>query len=407
MHIIRPLIINRYYQASHSPVGECLRAFVEAMPNDCWQPMVYTSDRKPLLDRIPDYVSFVHEDRWVQYFAAAVRRLVLPDLTWLPDYEWRAWGKRTVKKILRDIDCCRIQPDYIHSVSYPVASHWAALKIKQTTGLPWVMQFYDPWADNPYRPFKTKFFKDKDWEMERIAAEQADLIIHDNEVIAEAWRTRYGPEIGKKVVVLPLSVPLPKTEPQPVTASGRLIVTHIGNFMLNRTAEPFIMAIDTLMQRHPDVRDRVEVHFIGSVKEEDKKLIKKKALDDLFNIHGIMSAEECEKYYQQSNLFLAIDGVNPDNLFFPSKILKYFYFRRPVLGITPIGSVLERELRNSNHTVFSNNDTESIASFLYRAITDYPSILTFDYSYWHRFEPESVVSTYQSWIEDLVSKRSY
>lgn len=404
--MIKPLFINRYYQAAQSPVGECLRSFITAMSPEEWHPVVYASDRKPLFGTTLDNTILIHEDRWVQYFAAVVRRVLVPDLTWLPDYEWIAWGKRLSKAVIEDVKNGIVTPDYIHSVGYPNASHWAALKIKLATGKPWVMQFYDPWADSPYRIFKTKWLKNKDWAMERLAAEKADLIIHDNEVIADLWRERYGKEIGKKIFVLPLTVPLPpKGQIAPSHENKRpLIISHIGNFMLNRRAEPFVKAVNKLLIDHPEVRGFLKVNFIGSVTPKDKELIYQKDLDDVFVLHGMLTPAECEAYYQKSDVFLAVDGVNPDNIFFPSKILKYFYYQRPILGITPNGSVLDHELKTSKQAVFANDDVQAISKYLYGAITNYSSILDFDTSYWQIFKPSSVVEKYRQLIEKTIIK---
>ena len=402
--MIRPLIINRPYLFEQSSGGECLRAFLNAMDRDVWNPKVYASDRPPLVDLQQDFICLTHEKRYIRYVAAAIRRLLLPDLTWLPGYEWPAWGKNAVKEILKDIRTEKVQPDYIHSVVYPIASHWVALKVKKATGLPWVMQFYDPWADNPYRPFKTKWLKKRDWAMERECVESADLIIHDNEAIAQLWRERYGEEIGKKIVVLPLTVPIHNTVVGDNThKSGDILtISHIGNFMLNRTSQPFIRAVAVLLGKHPDYRQKLRVNYIGLVTEPEKELIKMNGLGEVFNLTGSISADACMEYYKMSDLFLAIDGVNKENLFFPSKILKYLYFRRPILGITPNGSVLDRELQQAGHTSIANSDMESIVEYLERAMADYESLLSFDQDYWHRFEPQNVVAQYETMIKEML-----
>lgn len=402
--MLSPLFINRPCYFDQSPGGECLRAFLNAMDKDEWGPMVFASDRTPLVEPVPENIKLIHEKRYVRYVAAAVRRLLLPDLTWLPGYEWWSWGKATVNEIINDISSGAIKPDYIHSVAFSIASHWVALKVKKATGLPWVMQFYDPWADNPYRPFKTKWLKKCDWAMEREAVEAADMIIHDNEAIAQLWRERYGEEIGKKIVVLPLTVPMPNAivEENTHKRGDVLTISHIGNFMLNRTSQPFIRAVAELLDRHPEYRKRLKVNYIGMVTEPEKELIKMNGLGEVFTLSGSLSAEACVEYYKMSDLFLAIDGVNKDNLFFPSKILKYLYFRRPILGITPEGSVLDGELRHAGHTSIDNNDMESIVEYLERAMTDYESLLNFNQHYWHRFEPQNVVAQYEDLVERLV-----
>ncbi len=402
--MIKPLIINRPCFFDQSPGGECLRSFLGAMTQDIWAPAVYASDRIPQVGPIPSYAHITHEYAYLQYVAAAIRRLLLPDLTFLPGYEWQSWGIKATRQILKDIKKGSVRPDYIHSISFPCACHKVALKVKRETGLPWVMQLYDPYADNPYRPFKTKFFKNIDWKQERECVENADLIIHSNQSIADLWKERYGEENAKKIVVLPFTVPLPdsKVESNKHKSGELLTISHIGNFMLNRTSQPFIRAVAELINRHPEYRQLLKVNYIGRVTEPEKELIKMNGLGDIFNLTGSISAEECVAYYKKSDLFLAIDGVNKDNLFFPSKILKYLYFRRPILGITPEGSVLDGELENAGHTSIANSDLEGIVNYLERAMTDYESLCNFNLNYWHRFEPMNVVAEYKQMVEKML-----
>lgn len=401
--MIKPLFICREFLSNHSPTGECARAFINGF-DDRFFPLVYCSDKKPMIfNFVKNKCRVVHESNFVQYVAAAIRRVLIPDLTWLPGYEWWSWGKRCQKRILEDINKGE-KFDYIHTISFPCACHTVGLRIKRMTGLPWIAQFYDPWADNPYRPFKTQFFKRIDWELEREVVENADVIIHDNEPIAELWKKRYGSEIAKKIIVLPLTVPLPTAEvlPQRQRDGETLTISHIGNFMLNRTSIPFINALILLFNEHPELRGKLQVNYIGMVTEKEKEMIQLSNLSDMFNLVGIITPSECEPYYKATDVFLAIDGVNKNNLFFPSKILKYLYYNKPILGITPKGSVLDYELHASGHAVFVNEDIVSIKNYLYRAITNYSSLYGFDSNYWQRFDPINVMKSYQEMIKERI-----
>lgn len=400
--MLKPLIINRPYLFKSSG-GECLRTFVRALDRKMYVPTIYASDGLPCVNSDEDIVILTKEHKIVRYIAAAIRRILIPDLTFLPGHEWYSWGIGAKRRILNDIRK-GAKFDYIHSVSFPCASHKVALEIKKKTGLPWVMQLYDPWADNPYRPFKTKHLKALDWKQERECAEYSDLIIHDNEAIADLWRQRYGKEIAQKIVVLPLTIPIPNVDVHNnIQNNGKKItISHIGNFMLNRTSQPFIFALSNMLNKHPEYREKIKVNYIGVVTDTEKDLIQFKGLEDVFNLTGSISAEECVVYYQQSDIFLAVDGVNKDNLFFPSKILKYFYFRKPILGITPQGSVLDLELKASGHTSIDNNDLTSIEEYLIRAITNYETFVEFDYDYWQRFQPTNVVDQYTKIIKEYL-----
>ena len=402
--MIRPLIISREFLKNNSPTGECIRAFVNNMDASEWDPVAYCSDKEPQVTLGDNsYTKVIHENTFPQLWAAFIRRALIPDLTWLPGYEWSSWGKRCVRTIIKDVRN-GAKFDYIHTVSFPCACHTVGLHVKQKTGLPWVAQFYDPWADNPYRPFKTNYFKVKDWLLEREIVENADIIIHDNEPIAELWRKRYGEALAKKIVILPLTVPLPSTKglTNKRKEGDVLTISHIGNFMLNRTSIPFLSAVILLLKEHPELSDKFLVNFIGQVTEKEKEIIGSNDLNKVINLVGVISPRECEPYYEKTDLFLAIDGVNKNNLFFPSKILKYLYYNKPILGITPQGSVLDYELHASGHSVFVNENITGIKDYLYKSITDYSSVLNYDSNYWHRFEPKNVLQDYKTIIEERI-----
>ncbi|WP_294743639.1 glycosyltransferase [uncultured Prevotella sp.] len=402
---MKPLFVSREFLVDKSPTGECLRSFVNELRKNAWNPKVYCSDIQPQKNnRVLINEKIVHESIFPKYLAAAIRRLLIPDLTWLPGYEWWSWGKRCKNQILQDIRNGE-RFDYLHTVSFPCACHTVGLKIKCETNLPWIAQFYDPWADNPYRPFKTAFFKKIDWELEREVAENADLIIHTNEPIAQLWRERYGDSIAKKIVVLPLTASLPSVPVvEPKHKDDELLtISHIGNFMLNRTSIPFIKAVLMLFKEYPYVKTKLKINYIGQVTDKEKELIRNYGLADNFNLTGPIPPEECEPFYQQTDVFLAIDGVNKNNIFFPSKILKYFYYQKPILGITPTGSVLDEELRTAGHAVFNNEDVNSIKEYLYKLVTDYSSI-AYDRDYWKRFTPITVVNEYYSLVNNKLFK---
>ena len=123
--MIKPLFIDQCFQFEHSPAGEVSRSFLGAMDPKDWDPVVYASDRAPLVKNKPDFVKLSRQNGYYRYAFGAIRK-VLPDLTWLPGVEWPAWGRNATKQILKDIKNDVIKPDYIHSVCYHVANHWSA-----------------------------------------------------------------------------------------------------------------------------------------------------------------------------------------------------------------------------------------------------------------------------------------
>ena len=101
--MLKPLIINSACFFDHSPGGECLRSFLGGMDRKEWSPIVYASDRTPQVGSIPPYAHITHEYVYIRYVAAAIRRLLLPDFTFLPGFEWQSWGINATRQILKDI----------------------------------------------------------------------------------------------------------------------------------------------------------------------------------------------------------------------------------------------------------------------------------------------------------------
>ena len=126
---------------------------------------------------------------------------------------------------------------------------------------------------------------------------------------------------------------------------------------------------------------------------------------DIVKIVGKVSEIECNHYYNKADIFLAVDGDNNDNLFYPSKVLKYYYFNKPILGLINQGSVLSSELQKAGHRSLDKKDHLSIAKYISSAISDYKSLLNFNHNYWKYFTDSYVVEKYDSYIKEFINIR--
>jgi hypothetical protein len=400
--MIKVFFISNPFLVEKSPNGQIMRFFLHGLSKQNFASSVLCS-KKSDIDWCDPSIDIIKtkDSSFVRVIIAFIRR-IFPDLSFLPDTEFFSWGINAIKISKRLFIHKRY--DYLHSVSSPCACHLIAYNIKKKTGIPWIAQFCDPWSDNYFRRFVTSFFKMIDQKMEKHIADNADLIVHTNNAIADVWIKRYGSEIAKKIVVLPLS--MPQQEPfkfKERDSNKPIIISHIGNLYKNRTSEVFIESVYEFLSKYPECRKKINIYYIGNVTDGEINLINKYELNDIFILCGRLKEEDCRMYYLKSDIFLAIDGVGPDNLFFPSKVMKYFFYRKPILGITPKNSVLYDELRTSGHKSVNINDKMSIVSYLYNAIENYDSLLAFDYNYWKKFSIENVVNSYKTVVDDLLS----
>lgn len=400
--MIKPLIISNSYIQEKSPLGQMLRPQIVELVKRGICPTIVSQSKGINSTNCPSVELYSYKESSFIHNILAVVRMIIPDLSFLPDTEYYSWGTKAYNKAKELTRLSKF--DYIHSISFSCANHLIAYKIKRQMDIPWVAQFYDPWYDNPDRRFKTDFFKTIDLRQEKVVSDYADLIIVYTQRMMEKWIERYGDNMKDKIVYLPqtISTALPPVEKH--IRSGKLKITHIGNFQLQRNSIPFIEALNELNSQIPNLSSLVEVTYVGKVTEKEMDLINCLKLSSFFNIIGRVEENECNKYYHQADIFLAVDAPFENNVFFPSKVMKYLYFDKPILGITPSGSVLSEELKKSGHVSIDNGNIDEIVSYLKVALNDYSSLLHFNHQYWTQFSVDSVVDKFVQNVMTLIRK---
>ena len=346
-----------------------------------------------------------YSDKSNKYVAAAMRR-VFPDVVNQPDvYNWGT-RKAAVKSIETAIDMNEV--DIIHSVSFPCSSHLMGYDLAKKYGKPWIAQFYDPWSDNPYRKFKTAKYRQKDADMERFVAEHADAIIHTNNVIKDVWSERYGTEVEKKMTVMPMSYELSLYERaknlKTKEPDEKKIISYIGKLFFDRNLKDVVEALKVLREKGVAFEKKLQFRIIGEIHQDDINRINEAGLDDVFEIVGYLPQSELEKYYLESDAFLVLDSPQAQNVFFPSKLLDYFIYKRLIIGITPIKGVTHDLLVDSNNVVFENGDVGGLAEFLGKFVSDNVSFSKFGGNYYEKFSPEALRATYDVVLTQITKK---
>ena len=296
--------------------------------------------------------------------------------------------------------------DAIHTVSFPCSSHLIGYELKKEFGLPWIAHFYDPWIDNPLRNIP-KSKRGKDARLESLIAEHADAIIHSNNIIRDCWVERYGEVVKDKIFIIPFGYSDEQVKAfKPFTGilpqSNKVVVSYIGTCAGDRNFQSLIKAVDMLRKKQPEAQDKLEVRLLGNLLDTDRTLIDELKLWDTITYIGRKPQSELPKYYQESDVFLVIDSPQNRNVFFPSKLVDYFYYQRPILGISPKVGVTNEFLTASGHQCFENHNIEGISQYLEQAITDFSSLLIYDKDYYRNFLPSVIANEYERVLTGLL-----
>lgn len=397
--MINPLIIDSNYCIVNNAAGQISRAFWEHIDHKVINPTVLCGVLNEEL-HLNNYLIQVKDRTWISKFIGAFRRLGFPDLYYIPDTKWYSWCPVAYRKVLAE----KRKYDYIHSISSPRSDHLLAKKLKKYYNIPWIAQLDDPWHDTSGRNYRFRKFADFDLKLEREVAEGADLIIHSNEVLRDIWAERYGQAIVDKMVILPFNFniyDLPDVKSIP--NNEKLEVSHIGHIYNTRSAMTLFRALEIIKSDNPEIANKLHFTFIGGIHEKEKQYVQESSISEMVTFIPTLPPEQLKEYYQKSNMFLVIDINIPRSPNYPSKLMMYFYYQRPIIGITNPQCQLVKELNETGNTYFYYGESEKMAEMLKDAVLNYNNYLNFDKDYWKRHTVENVQGLYYQLLRERLN----
>lgn len=402
--MITPLVLAYYYSIEGSSTGQILRRFFPNLPQDRFSSFILSVKSKEDYNTNNCHIIGVQESRSAILAEKVLRNLGMNDLMMTPDYYRYSWGIKALEKSRKFLK--ERSFDYIHTISFPSSTHLLGYRLKTEFGIPWVAQFYDPWHNNPFRPIRCSCFQKLDARYESFVAKFADVIILPCDELVSDWLERYGSAIMNKVIQLPfivddsISIPYVRKDP------NKLVISLIGSSNSRRTSISFYQALHQLLVKTPSIGEKLQVYQVGHIAKADNDMIEGLGLGNIIVRTGHLEEKACARYFEITDLFLAIDADIEKNYFFPSKLLQYYNYQKPILGLVTKNSVLSRELKQSGHTTIPVDDVEAIKQFLIRALDNYPSLCSFDVDYRKNFFPTVVLNKYIKCIEELLSKEN-
>lgn len=292
--------------------------------------------------------------------------------------------------------------DCIVSVGYPLSCHLAGVTVGRLCQLPHVAMFYDPWMDNPHRAFhKGRFFLKWDCLLEKRIAHNAKAIIHTNNTLARIWKDKYNKD---NVYVLPFAYTQEmmaiRPEIKQVNDLKRITILYAGLSYKERNVQDIILALGLLKTRGNTNLKRLEIRVCGDIYDKDVELTETCGVSANFVFVGMLNYDSLIKEYQKADIFLVVDSPGQKNVHFPSKLMDYFYYRKPILGITPDNGGTAEHLRASKNTVIRNGDIEAIADYL-EGILQGKGLESNDTEYYLNFAPEKIASQFMEIVNSL------
>jgi glycosyltransferase involved in cell wall biosynthesis len=248
------------------------------------------------------------------------------------------------------------------STAPPFTVHLAALAMKLRYKWPWIADFRDPLAGNPFRITFTTIWTDAYFE--RLIMRHADAVIANTSAVAEMWRQRY-PQWKSKIHVVWNGFD-PENAPAALPARGTpMVLTHVGVIYGDRNPLPIVSALGSLIEAgHLDPKNfRVQLYGPLQVAETAMSKLESISRQGWLDIRNeTIPKIEAAKLTAEADYLLLLDVLgNQAGLQVPAKLFEYICIGRPILASTTAGSAVMHILTKAGipHLCFTGEQSDA------------------------------------------------
>jgi glycosyltransferase involved in cell wall biosynthesis len=379
----RVLIVAYGFPPSNQVAIHRILRLSKWLPKSGWEPIIltvktkyahpyfYSHEDADLSTLVPDQLkvyrapSFEHFKHpfWGRVQSRIMGAIAVPDsyVTWVPGGVLA--GKKLVEEHHIDVVLTTVGPNSTALIGY---------FLKKLTSAKWVMDYRDPWCPNPFKKRgHVRFFLEKKIE-DRILS-LSDFNVTTSDLITEIYQKTY-PSIADRFSTITNCydhelqfVPGQVDVASPCNDKFRII--HSGAFYPKRNPTGFLKSLVALAAEHPELRDKIEVLFVGSIssdiKEEILRVAESTSID--CQLIGPLPYKESMQHISNSDLLLAINGIEErDNIFIPGKLFDYIAANKPILLIGHQGAASEIVVSGNLGAVRKHQDIDGIASEVLR-----------------------------------------
>jgi hypothetical protein len=236
------------------------------------------------------------------------------------------------------------------------------MNISKKNRIPWIADFQDPLAHNPFRNRICDPFLDHYWE--RLIFDRAACLVANTDTVLSLWRSSYPQHATKMICIWNGFDPAEDIigASAPCQHSRTIRIVHIGDIYGDR--HPLLL-MDSLTRLADTLPIEPELILIGPL-QDDVDFLNTKSGRFLrerrqLSFNGaLVDRPSALREMTHANALLILD-LNRwrTTLQVPAKLYDYVRSGRPILAFTPRESPTERLLRRASPVHFSIDPSES------------------------------------------------
>lgn len=392
------LIITYYWPPSGgSPVLRWLH-FVKNLPEQGWQPIIYTPKNPSpqaydtaLEQEVPERIQVLKTKIWEPYsfynLLLGRKRKDLIPTAFLSEEKGKGWIKKLGNYIrsnwfIPDARKFWIKPsikyltnrlvdnsvDLVVSSGPPHSMHMIGLGIKRKLQIPWIADFRDPWT-------KIDYYKDL------LLSAKSDILHHNLE----------GQVLKKADAVLTVSPGMTREFMNKGANKGytltngyddthvsenhfsydKFSLLHIGSVTASRNAKILWESLGMLINEIEELDTYLEIQFVGSIDHSVIQSLEHKGLTKYVkHTPFIPNKQVIDVATHAAILLLLINNTRNAKGILTNKFFEYLAARRPILAIGPAdGDVATILSETKSGDICDFNDRDNLISLLRKYFT--------------------------------------
>lgn len=395
------LIITYYWPPSGGAGVQRWLKFSKYLPEFGWQPIILTVDPEyasypqkdyGLLNEIPPDLEIIYTRASTGIFSAykkisgkkeipyggfanesnpglleKILRFIRGNF-FLPDSRI-GWNRYALKRAIELINERNIK--IVITTSPPHSTQLTGLKIKKETGIKWIADLRDPWADIYYadQMYQTPLARRINAFMESQILNAADRVIATCNSTRNLFRSKLMPDqLHDKIITLtngfdPDDFNLNHLAPE------KFIITYLGTFAKNYDIK---VLIDAIALVSPGLQTGITIRFIGKI---DSSIVYKLKENPTVSVEIVPYVEHriaLDFLARSSVLLLVIPSKNKADEMIPGKLFEYMASRKPIIAIGPKDSDVAEILKiTKSGEIFEKSDLKILAEHITQLVSNY------------------------------------
>jgi glycosyltransferase involved in cell wall biosynthesis len=302
-------------------------------------------------------------DRWLRSMAGWLRScLYFPDesIGWVPFASVRA------ARLFR-----RERFDVVYTSGPPRSTAIVGLALQAMFGMPWVMEFRDPWY--PASGERRKRYEDR---LQGLLLRRADAVVVATQGHAERLEASYELP-AEKLTVIPNGFDEDDFDFREQLGTGAGVaggshrhLSHFGTVYAGHSGK-FFPALAELATEQPELASRLRLNIIGYPDQDVLRYASDPRLQDLIHVRGFMPHADALRMMRAADgLLLFLGDLRFCEQAISGKTYEYLRTGRPVLAVAYEGGVKQLIEEGKAGWVVDPEDTEGIKRALRAFLTE-------------------------------------